>query len=111
MYIHNYSKYDPSGRKRKTKKPKGEVYAKYKAPAFKPLTSTPTSPYAESRLSENRRYPSVSDFNGPGAGRGTSKESPKYTGDYVIGVATLHKSNAVPVTNKKYATEISEMIK
>jgi len=41
----------------------------------------------------------------------TKKESPRYTGDYVIGIATLHKSNAVPVTNKEYATEISAMIK
>jgi hypothetical protein len=46
----------------------------------------------------------------PTEARGDSKESPRYTGDYVIGIATLHKSNAVPVTNKKYATEISEMI-
>jgi hypothetical protein len=46
----------------------------------------------------------------PAKARGDSKESPRYTGDYVIGIATLHKSNAVPVTNKKYATEISEMI-
>jgi len=42
---------------------------------------------------------------------GDKKESPRYTGDYVIGIATLHKSNAVPVTNQKYAAEISQMIK
>jgi len=114
MYIHNYSKYDPSGRKRKTKKPKGEVYAKYTPPPFRPIetkSSTKCVSYAEQRLSENRRYPSVSDFNGTGAGRGTSKESIRYTGDYVIGIATMHKSNAVPVTNPKHATEISEMAK
>lgn len=33
----------------------------------------------------------------------------KYTGDVIIGIATMHKSNAVPVTNKKNAEEISKM--
>ena len=28
---------------------------------------------------------------------GTKKESPKYTGDLLVGIATMHKSNAVPV--------------
>ena len=28
---------------------------------------------------------------------GTYKESPKYTGDLIVGIATMHKSNAVPV--------------
>lgn len=36
-------------------------------------------------------------------------ESKKYTGNFVIGIATMHKSNAVPVTNPKYAEEISKM--
>ena len=35
----------------------------------------------------------------------------EYTGDFVIGIATMHKSNAVPVTNPKYAKQISEMAK
>ena len=37
------------------------------------------------------------------------KESTKYTGDYVTGIATLHKSNAVPVTNGEYAKDIARM--
>jgi len=47
----------------------------------------------------------------PTTARGDRRESQQYTGNYVIGIATLHKSNAVPVTNQKYAKEISEMIK
>jgi len=46
----------------------------------------------------------------PAKAGGDRRDSPRYTGDYVIGIATLHKSNAVPVTNKKYAAEISDMI-
>ena len=32
-----------------------------------------------------------------------------YTGTLVTGIATMHKSNAVPVINKEQATEISQM--
>ena len=32
-----------------------------------------------------------------------------YTGDKVIGIATLHKSNAVPVFNSQDAVDISKM--
>ena len=103
--------HDYSGRKRKPKKPKGEVYAKYQPPAFRPIEtkkSTSVLSYAEQRRQELAQYPSRDDFSIRG---GTKTDSQKYTGDFVIGIATLHKSNAVPVTNPKYATEISEMAK
>lgn len=32
-----------------------------------------------------------------------------YTGDLIKGIATMHKSNAVPVINKEQATDISNM--
>lgn len=40
---------------------------------------------------------------------GTRKESPKYTGTYVKGISTLHKSNAVPIVSKEEAIEHSQM--
>jgi len=105
--IHSSLKYDFSGRKRKPKKVTGEVYGKYQPPPFTEYKPAPS--IAQERASETNRYPS---FNpAPRKTGGDKRESPRYTGDYVIGIATLHKSNAVPVTNKKYATEISEMIK
>ena len=114
MFIHNYANYDPSGRKRKPKKPRGEVYGKYTPPAFRSneaTNSTKRLSYADSRLAEFNQYPSRSDFTGYSHGNGDKQETKKYTGDFVIGIATMHKSNAVPVTNPKYATEISEMAK
>ena len=101
--------HDYSGRKRKPKKPKGEVYAKYTPPPFRPIetkNSTKRVSYADQRLAEYKQYPSRDDFSIRG---GTKTEPKKYTGDFVIGIATMHKSNAVPVTNPKHATEISEM--
>jgi hypothetical protein len=42
-------------------------------------------------------------------GNGFKKEENKYTGTLITGIATMHKSNAVPVINKKQAEEISRM--
>jgi len=47
--------------------------------------------------------------HGLGVGTGSKKESVKYTGDYVIGIAQTHKSNAVPVTNGDHAKDIARM--
>ena len=106
MFIHNYAKYDSSGRKRKSKKPKGEVCVKYVPPKFQEYQ--PTKTYASERAAETKLYKS-SPLTPAKAG-GDRRETKQYTGDFVIGIATLHKSNAVPVTNPKYAKEISEMI-
>ena len=42
---------------------------------------------------------------------GRRKESPVYTGNFIVGIATMHKSNAVPITNQEQAIEISRMAK
>ena len=45
-----------------------------------------------------------------GCSGGTKKETPKYTGDLIVGIATMHKSNAVPVMRgTKQAEEIARM--
>lgn len=45
--------------------------------------------------SENSSYPSLS--TAPISIGGFKKERMVYTGDYIIGIATMHKSNLVPV--------------
>ena len=42
-------------------------------------------------------------------GHCSKKESPKYTGTYVKGVATMHKSNAVPVVDDQHAKDLASM--
>jgi hypothetical protein len=44
-----------------------------------------------------------------GLGVATKKESPKYTGTLIKGIATMHKSNAVPILNQEDAEAISKM--
>ena len=42
-------------------------------------------------------------------GNGFKKEENKYTGTLIKGIATMHKSNAVPVIDKNQMEEISRM--
>lgn len=44
-----------------------------------------------------------------GLGDCTKRESQRYTGTSIIGIATMHKSNAVPVFSQEDAKEISRM--
>ena len=54
---------------------------------------------------ETVHYPSLNTGNGV-----ATKATPKvYTGTKVMGIATMHKSNAVPVFNSEEAVEISSM--
>ena len=44
-----------------------------------------------------------------GMGVATKKPSPVYTGTLIKGIATMHKSNAVPVLNDQDAVDIAKM--
>jgi hypothetical protein len=39
----------------------------------------------------------------------SKKEDKKYTGTLVVGISTMHKSNAVPIINQQQAEEIAKM--
>ena len=99
-------RYDMHGRKRKKVKPKGEVCKKYKA-VFKEYV--PPVTLGTERCNELKRYPSADGVVSSKECR--RRESPKYTGTLIKGIATMHKSNAVPIIDQKHATEISRMAK
>ena len=44
-----------------------------------------------------------------GDGIGASKQIPKYTGTKILGIGTMHKSNAVPIFSDDEAKSISNM--
>ena len=54
---------------------------------------------------ETVRHPS----RDTGLGTATKAEPKVYTGTKVVGIATMHKSNAVPVFNHDEAVQISSM--
>jgi len=43
------------------------------------------------------------------AGNGNKKESQKYTGSLIKGIATTHKSNLIPITSREQAIQASQM--
>lgn len=47
--------------------------------------------------------------SGIGIGVGGARKEMTYTGTLIKGIATMHKSNAVPIINEKQAVEISQM--
>jgi len=99
MIFHTSINYDPTGRKRKKRTPKGEVYKKFN-PVFKPM-SVKSAPYRK----EIPEYPS----HDIGMGMTPRKDNQQYTGTFIKGIATMHKSNAVPVINDIQAKEIARM--
>ena len=44
-----------------------------------------------------------------GDGIANTKQIPKYTGTKIIGIGTMHKSNAVPIFSDEEARDISTM--
>jgi hypothetical protein len=88
------------------------VRGEYKAPVKSRGTYTPDTSWRR----DDPKIPSAMEeaikngtFN-RGCSGGTKKESLKYTGDLIVGIATMHKSNAVPVMRgTKQAEEIAKM--
>jgi hypothetical protein len=73
------------------------------------LTNKKPSPNSQIKVEPYRRttneYPSL-DSN---VGSGAYKESLRYTGDKLIGIGTMHKSNLVPIFSQEFAEDISKM--
>ncbi len=69
-----------------------------KAPVYVP-------PRAAYRGADQPRIPSLDS----GAGIAAKAEPKVYTGDKIVGIATMHKSNLVPVFNEQAAKDISKM--
>lgn len=103
-------RYDPTGRKRKNH---AANRVKKKPAAFQSV-SLRQSQLEKIREVQSAQYKSImeeymKDGNYPGAADCTKKETIKYTGTLVKGIATMHKSNAVPVISQEEATDIANM--
>ena len=81
---------------------RGKYKPKEKKGEFKELVPSPAFQRTQ------KHYPSA----GNGIGVATKKESPTYSGErQLLGIATMHKSNMVPIfaDNKEAAIEIARM--
>ena len=83
-----------------------EDYDLYVRGLYKPkLKGVPNMPETKPYQRETTQYKSFGD----GVGVALKKEPPKYTGTLIKGIATMHKSNAVPIINQEQAIEVSSM--
>lgn len=109
-------RYDPTGRKRKNHALKST--RRKRVPAYQQGTFKPDQRALE-RIQEAKdykeKYPSMMEQQiksgtfVQGGHTTAKKEAEKYTGTLVKGIATMHKSNAVPVINQQEATDIARM--
>ena len=99
--IHGSMTHDFTGRKIKRKAPRGNVYQTYTPPPSARNVVTPNF-----RRDADTHYASV-DIGSPTVCAAPEKK--EYTGTLVKGIATMHKSNAVPVINQQEATDIANM--
>jgi len=70
------------------------------------LKAKPFVPKVNPRLAELRTANSLPDAH---IGAVTIRQTPKYTGDKIVGIGTMHKSNAVPIFSDQEAKDISTM--
>jgi len=98
--LYGSMKHDFTGRKRKSSKAKGPVLKKYTPP-----------PSARNRVTPNfRRDADVHYASADSDGINTAMpEKKEYTGTLVKGIATMHKSNLVPIIDQEQATDIANM--
>ena len=96
-------RYDMHGRKRKTKSLKvAKPIGKIKKELYNPSEDLGSQMDAHRKKNPSR---------GEMIGNTHKKETNVYTGSLIIGIATMHKSNAVPVSSSEQATDISRMSK
>jgi len=102
------------GSMRHTMSGRKKSYNAWTQPKKKPMTWAPLEVEPNIHMKEYQahrdKYPSaVTTYIN--ANSTAKKDSPKYTGTFIKGIATMHKSNAVPITNQQQATEIAQMAK
>jgi hypothetical protein len=81
------------------------ILKKYETKPVRAVTRSATAVVSKNVIRETVRHPSLDT----GLGVATMKPSKVYTGTMVKGIATMHKSNAVPVFSNEEAVEISKM--
>tara|TARA_B100000902_G_scaffold377998_1_gene410793 strand:- start:3367 stop:3723 length:357 start_codon:yes stop_codon:yes gene_type:complete len=104
-------RYGPTGKRRKNHFANA---SKKKPIKFKPMEKQVSS-LDRMRIEQAKQYKSLMEeamkngtFMGDDGGM-RKKENPMYTGTLVKGIATMHKSNAVPVISQQEAEDISKM--
>lgn len=81
-----------------------EFALKCRAERLKSTTKPKIPKYDYPGRDEYKAIPSIE-----GTGIGTKAEPKQYTGDKMLGIATMHKSNSVPIFSQEEAEAVSKM--
>lgn len=95
------------GRVKKEKASSTTFQAGYKKPVTK--KSTKISPVVLASKVQRDFGPRFPSFDSGSTGACSSKPSPVYTGEKIIGISQMAKSNAVPVFNQEAIVDIARM--
>lgn len=111
MILHTHipkrKKRKPTAKQRALQASWQDILKKYETKPMGLGSTSKTKPIgsAEPYRRETPHYPSL----GTHQGSCTKADGVRYTGTAMMGIATLHKSNAVPVFTQEDAIEISRM--
>jgi hypothetical protein len=61
------------------------------------------------RVSKTLNLPQAKSVEGSIPANGAKKATPVYSGTEIVGISQMHKSNAVPISNKNEAKEHARM--
>jgi len=102
-YCQDWLAYNKQAKRLGTKTKTFDEYLAYRQGKLKPKLKGVAMP--EYKISKHRElYPSQAEI-----GVAFAKKPNAYTGDKLLGIATMHKSNMVPVFSQSDAEEISRM--
>jgi hypothetical protein len=109
MIIHSHipkrKKRKPTAKQRALQASWQDILKKYEPKGKVIAAKSKPSGYTQPYRRETPHYPSLNSHEGCC----TKTDGVKYTGTAMMGIATLHKSNAVPVFSQEDAVEISRM--
>ena len=83
-----------------------KLKASHKSPK---TTRKPLKNWTYSLSSGSRDTGPRYDSKGDSMGVATAKETQQYTGDQMVGIATMSKSNAIPIFNQDHAIDVARM--
>ena len=107
-HIPKRKKRKPTAKQRQLQASWEEILKKYE-PKRKSSDSTTKSKPVGSAKPYRRETPNYPSVDTGVTGAVTTAKTQQYTGTAMMGIATLHKSNAVPVFSQEDAIEISRM--
>jgi hypothetical protein len=109
MIIHQHipkrKKKKPNAKQRELQASWQELLKKYEVKPNTMVSKRAVSPITVPRRDSLSHIPSLDT----GIGSTAKKASPVYTGDAMLGIGQLHKSNAVPIFKAQDAIDISKM--